>query len=355
MSKTEIISLDPEFPDLNQIARCAKVIRKGGLVIFPTETVYGIAADYSNPDAMKRLRQVKGRDDQKPFSVMLAHVDLIGNVTRYSDPSLYKLMSAYWPGPLTMIIPANETPKTIGVRIPDNDIALRLIHDAQCLIAAPSANLEGKNPPTSCQQALVDLDGLVDLAIDGGDAKLGVSSTIVDLTQGPIKVLREGAIKEQDIEKAAHQKTVLFVCTGNSCRSVMGEYLLKKRLEDRDDVNVFSAGTSVFIHASASRETVHVLDGEGIDARGHVSRPIDRVLLKKADLIFVMTQGHRSQILSLVPEVEKRVYLLRELQANKTQGYSQLDIPDPIGQPHAAYKACMEVIRDSVDKIVKLV
>ncbi|MFC1510109.1 L-threonylcarbamoyladenylate synthase [Candidatus Omnitrophota bacterium] len=353
--KTEILSLHPEFPDLKQIARCAKVIRRGGLVIFPTETVYGIAADFTNDEAIRRLRAIKRRSSDKPFSVMIAHTDLIGQVTRFSDPLFYKLMARYWPGPLTMVIPGLIAPNTIGVRIPDNIIALKLLQAAQCLVAAPSANLEGKKPPRSCQEALEDLDGLVDMAIDGGATGDGVSSSVIDLMQGPVKVLREGTIKQEDIKKTELQKTVLFVCTGNSCRSVMGEYLLKKHVAGRDDIEVLSAGTSVFIQGRASGETVNVLAGEGIDARGHISRPIDRVLLKKADLIFVMTQGHRSQVLSLVPEIDKRVYLLRELQANKGQAYSQLDVPDPIGQSHAAYKDCLEVIRESVDKIVKLI
>lgn len=353
--KTEILTLHFEFPDLKQIARCAKVIRKGGLVIFPTETVYGIAANFSNERAIKRLREVKRRNIDKPFSVLLAHTDYIDQVTQFADPILYKLMAAYWPGPLTMVLPSIDLTSTIGVRIPQNNIALRLSAAAQCLIAAPSANVEGKKPPVNCQQALEDLDGLVDIAIDGGPTTVGISSTVVDLTQLPLKILREGTIKEDAIRKTAEQKTVLFVCTGNSCRSVMGEYLLKKRLADRSDIEILSAGTSVFIHATASVETVNVLAKQGIDARGHVSRPVDRVLLKKADLIFVMTQGHRNQLLSLVPEIENRIYLLRELQANNQDAYSQLEIPDPIGQPHAAYQECMEVIKASVDKIVKLV
>lgn len=352
--KTKIITVDPQYPDLGKIAYCAKIIRKGGLVIFPTETVYGIAADYSNPKAIARLREVKKRSTEKPFSILIAQTGLISNYTSMTKPLLYKLIDTYWPGPLTIVVPAKEEGKTIGVRMPDHAIALKLVQESQSTIAAPSANFEGNSPPSTCQEALRDLEGLIDAAIDGGPAKLGIGSSVVDLTREEPVVLREGSIKQADVEKIARSKTVLFVCTGNSCRSVMAEYILKDTVRNRPEVEIISAGTGVFFRSSASAETISVLQEQGIDASGHLSQPLNTIMLKKADLIIVMTRAHREQVLERVPEVEKRVYLLKEFVNMPTGLHMDLDVPDPIGRSHQAYKECLVVIKEAVHKIIQL-
>lgn len=352
--KTKIIEIHPEFPEADRIAQAAKVIRQGGLVIFPTETVYGIAADYSNPQAMQRLKSVKQRSNNKPFSLMISQKGLISNYTSTTDPVLYKLIDEFWPGPVTFVVPSRQDGETIGIRMPDHLIALKIVEEAQCAIAAPSANKEGNPPPATCQEALADLDGLVDLAVDGGEARFKMGSSVVDLTNGRLEILREGVITQKDLLSVASKKTILFVCTGNSCRSVMAEYLLRQNLRDREDIEVISAGTSVFMHSTASSETISVLREQGIDATRHISQPIHSVLLKKADLIFVMTRAHRIQVLERVPSVEKRIYLLREF-ANIPANYEgDLDIPDPIGRSHSDYQECMNIIKEAVIKIKEL-
>ncbi len=353
--KTEVLTIHPEFPELEKIARCAKVIRQGGLVIFPTETVYGIAADFNNPKAMARLHEVKQRDGNKPFSIHVSQKGLISNYSSTKDPKVYKLIDRYWPGPLTVIVPAREEGQTIGIRMPDNRIAIALVEISQCTVAAPSANFKGQPPPSTCAEALRDLDGLVDLAIDGGKAAYGQASSVVDFTGEKPMVLREGAISQADVDKETGKKTILFVCTGNSCRSVMGEYLLRARIKDRNDVEVLSAGTCVFIRSTASSDTLNVLRKEGIDASRHQSQGLSSTLLHKADLILAMTKGHRQQILERLPEVEQRVYLLREFTSERTGAEMDMDIVDPMGKPAQAYADCIAMVKDAVDKLVKLI
>lgn len=355
--KTEIIKVHPAFPDIDAISKCAKMIRQGGLVIFPTETVYGIAADIFNPQAMKRLRAVKKRSQDKPFSVLISQTGLISNYTSMGKTALYKLIYHYWPGPLTLVVPEKENPdQTIGIRMPDNVIALKLVQESRCTIAAPSANKEGNPPPVTCEEALRDLDGLVEIAIDGGLARFGEGSTVVDITQDEPVILREGSISEEAIKRTVQKKVILFICTGNSCRSVMAEYLLKHKMRDRQDVDVYSAGTGVFIHSTASKETVSVLRARGIDATGHVSQPINNLLLHQADLIFVMTRSHRNQILDRVPEVEQRLYLMREFIDIPGNGdFSETDIIDPMGGSHETYEECLVDIGKAVDKIATLI
>ncbi len=352
--KTKVIKVDSVVPDSEKIIECADVIRNGGLVIFPTETVYGIAADVANPQAMQRLREVKKRSDDKPFSVLISQEGLISNYTSLTDPALYKVIDAYWPGPLTVVVPSKKEGQTVGVRMPNHAVARKLVEVSQCTIAAPSANFEGTEPPRTCQEALRDLDGLVDIAIESDPSEIGRGSSVVDMTNKHPKILREGVISLDDINRVLHKKVILFVCTGNSCRSVMAEYMLRDMLGARDDVIIASAGANVFYPSGASAETISVLKEEGIDAISHISRPIDTMLLKRSDLVIVMTRSHRQQILERTPVVEQRVYLLKEFVELPTGLPDLLDIPDPIGQPHHAYQQCLGVIKESMHKVVDL-
>ncbi len=353
--KTQIIKIDKNKPDIEDVAYCAKIIRNGGLVIFPTETVYGIACDYYNEKAVERLREVKKRSEGKPFSILIAQADLISNYTSISSNVMYKIIDAFWPGPLTIVVPGRKGEPTIGVRMPNHPVALQLIVEAQCSIAAPSANIEGNPPPTTCEEALKDLDSLVDVAIDSGVSDIGRGSTVVSLVDDKPVILREGSISKEQIEKVAGKKTILFVCTGNSCRSVMAEYILKSRIGGKKDVEVLSAGTNVFVDASASAETIAVLKEEGLDASKHISRPINSIMLKKADLIFVMTSLHRSQILERAPEVEQRVYLLKEFISEYPGAKGDKDIPDPMGGSYPSYKHCISTIKEAINKIIDLI
>lgn len=202
--KTEVIKVDSRHPDKDALDKAAKVIKQGGLVAFPTETVYGLAADYLNENAIERLYVVKERPKDKPFTV---HISSFGDLTRLSceiTPFSKQLIERFWPGPLTLIFNADSGRK-IGIRMPRNKLALEFISSCGTPIVAPSANISGKRPPRSAGEVLEDLDGRIDVILDGGETEVGIESTVVDTSVNPYRILREGAIKEGEIREIAEK------------------------------------------------------------------------------------------------------------------------------------------------------
>jgi len=202
--KMSVIKIDPVNPDKKRIASAAQIIREGGLVVFPTETVYGIAANLLDDKAVARLCRVKARPEGKPFTVHISDLKMIRDMGCEITPPAEKLMAKFWPGPLTIILKSHEGEK-IGFRMPANNIALELIRVSGVPVVAPSANLSGQSAPVTAEDAMEPLKDKVDMVIDGGRTAVGIESTVVDLTIDPYKVLRAGAIKEGELSKALNE------------------------------------------------------------------------------------------------------------------------------------------------------
>ncbi|MEM2660320.1 MAG: L-threonylcarbamoyladenylate synthase [Nitrososphaeria archaeon] len=206
---TEVVKVDPLNPDPSIIKYVAKIIVKGGLVAFPTETVYGLGADVFNSSAIRKIFEVKGRPIDNPLIVHVSSLEQLERVAYDLSDKALKLIDRFWPGPLTLIFKRkNDVPPevsaylpTIAVRMPSNPIALSLINESKTPIAAPSANISSKPSPTSAEHVIRDLYGKIDLIIDGGETLYGVESTILNIQSDPPKLLRPGAIPLEEIEK----------------------------------------------------------------------------------------------------------------------------------------------------------
>jgi len=202
---TKIITIDPKNIDPDKIKQAAEIIRQGGIVAFPTETVYGLAADFFNPQAKERIFQVKKRPDHKPLTVQIADISQVGKFTDQIPDLADQWMKKFWPGPLTLVFLARRgltqtAEKTIGLRIPENKIALEMIKQSRTAIVAPSANLSGQPAAQTAAAALNYFNGQIEMIIDGGKTEIGMASTVIDVTVSPYRILREGIIGRKDLE-----------------------------------------------------------------------------------------------------------------------------------------------------------
>ena len=196
--------------DLKAIGECGEIIKRGGLVAFPTETVYGLGGDALNSSSSDKIYSAKGRPSDNPLIVHICDMADLDRIAVDIPEEAYVLAEKFWPGPLTMILRAKDTvPRkttggldTVAVRMPDNAVALEFIRASGGYIAAPSANLSGKPSPTTAAYVLEDMNGRIDALIDGGENRIGIESTIIDLTGSPMQVLRPGFITNGMLSEA---------------------------------------------------------------------------------------------------------------------------------------------------------
>ena len=207
--KTRLIRVDEQHIDLALIREAGDVIKAGGLVAFPTETVYGLGGDALNAQSSEKIYRAKGRPSDNPLIVHIADMEALGAIVREIPEDAVKLAERFWPGPLTIILHKSELVpyettgglNTVAVRMPVNPIARELIRAAGGYVAAPSANRSGRPSPTVAKYVVEDMDSRIEMIIDGGDVEIGLESTIVDLTTSQPTVLRPGFITRQMLEQ----------------------------------------------------------------------------------------------------------------------------------------------------------
>ena len=257
--------------DPNTPATAAAIIRRGGLVAIPTETVYGLGADGLNEEAVASIFAAKGRPQDNPLILHVAEPGEIEKFCHSIPEAAYALAEKFWPGPLTMVLPARDiVPKrttgglsTVAVRCPDNDVTRAIIRLSGVPIAAPSANLSGKPSTTTAAHVLHDHDGKIDAIVDGGPCRVGVESTIVDLTDTHPRLLRPGGITPEQLTQ------------------VLGELVIDKAVTAQIDKDAVVKAPGMKYRHYAPQEPVVIVSGSREAASRYIHRhfvPGDRVL-----------------------------------------------------------------------------
>ncbi len=205
--KTEVVKIEADHPEaaLDVLKHAGEILKEGGLVAFPTETVYGLGGDALNPEASKKIYAAKGRPSDNPLIVHIADLEALDRIVTEVPEQAKKLAAAYWPGPLTMIFKKSKAVPyetsggldTVAVRMPSHPVARELIRAAGGYIAAPSANTSGRPSPTLAQHVIDDLNGKIEMIIDSGQVNIGLESTIVDFTEDVPVILRPGYINQE--------------------------------------------------------------------------------------------------------------------------------------------------------------
>lgn len=209
MVKTKYVKVDKINPDEKYIRDAANIIKKGGLVAFPTETVYGLGGNALDENVAKKIYAAKGRPQDNPLIVHISCISQLESLVEDVPQRALSLMDKFWPGPLTIIfrksakVPSGTTGglDTVAIRMPANKVALTFIEYAGVPIAGPSANISGRPSPTCAQDVLEDLDGRIDMVLDGGPTKVGVESTVIDLSEDIPLILRPGGLTREELEE----------------------------------------------------------------------------------------------------------------------------------------------------------
>lgn len=326
-------------PDKRHIRKAAKVCKKGGVIAFPTETVYIVGGRMSAAGIEKRLREITGRPETDFFVHHVSDWSMLEALQIKKTPLVRSMVCRFWPGPVTLVVP-DLLDRRIGVRFSRNKIACMLIREIGEPLITAGANRSGESSPHTAHQVVERLHDTFDCLIDGGKTEFRFHSTIVDLVGEVPVLLRKGA-QAPEVEKAVlkfqsgryPRKRVLILCTGNICRSPMAEGLLKHEIEKRElsgDIEVISCGTRARDGVPCTSETASVMQERGIDLSKFRSRLCRGGDLWTSNLVIAMTPRHALEVAKILPSAKERMITL--------------NVGDPIGKGMDVYeKTCRDM------------
>lgn len=364
----EILAWNSEREPEHIVRRIVEVLAAGQVVALPTETVYGLAANAQNPDAVARLTQSKGRSEAKPLTVALADPIQVLDWAPELSSLGRRLARRLWPGPLTLVTRAGvntgrlaELPVelrarlapegAVGLRVPAHLAALRVLHAVPFPVVLTSANRSGEPAATTAEEVAAAVGEEVALILQDVPSYLGQASTVVRVEGERWTILREGAVSAEELKRLS-VCLILFVCTGNTCRSPMAEALCKRLLADRLGCTpaelpergflVLSAGLAAGRGSTASSHAAAVVRAWGGDLSEHVTRPMTADLLTQADYLLTMTQSHLDLLNACENPLAEPARLLAPSE----------DISDPYGGDEPEYRASAEQIFRHVQTFV---
>jgi protein-tyrosine phosphatase len=348
------------------VHRAVQALAEGQLVALPTETVYGLAASACHADAVEQLLRVKGRPSGAPMALAIKSAEEAPDFVPDLSPLARRLARRCWPGPVTLVVDNQHregltmylphrvrqvvAPNgTIGLRVPANEMTQDVLRMLSGPLVLTSANRSGQPDAVTAQEVVAALGGDVALVLDDGPCRYGQPSSVVRVQSNEFEILREGVVGEATLRRLASMM-IVFVCTGNTCRSPMAELLMRARLaeclkckidelEDRRVV-VMSAGIAAAPGCPPASEATQVMRERGLDLARHEAQPLTDQIVRHADLILTMTQSHLQSIIERWPHAADRVCMLLP---------DKRDVADPIGQTVKAYRDCAEQLTSGVN------
>ncbi len=366
-----VINLRKTDDSRDVVHRAVQTLAEGKLVVFPTETVYGVGASARCESAVRDIFEAKGRKDDAPLALAIRSVEDALDYAPRLGAKAERLARRCWPGPITIVVKHGEDEGLIrqlpadvrcavapngeiGFRVPAHAVVLDVLHMLAGPIVLSSANRSGEQPSVTAQEAVRSLGSHVALVLDDGPCRYGQASTVVRADNNGVDCLREGVVPKSALERLSSM-LIVIVCTGNTCRSPMAEAMLRRlaaerlgcKVEDLEHrgVMIASAGLAAAPGGCAAPEAVDVMREHGLDISRHESQPLTEKLIRHADVILTLTSAHRQSIVRRWPEAAARTLTLRT---------DDGDIEDPIGAPPEVYRQCAKQIEEALRRRVQV-
>ncbi len=370
VSRCEHIITSQETPSKTAISLATKTLRSGGIIIYPTDTLYGFGVMINNKKAIKKLYGLKKRDKKKPFSILINDIKqaehICGGLTSREEEFFRILL----PGKITVLLKAKrklnisgfENLEKVGFRIPESNLCHILVEKAGSPLSSSSVNISYEPNIDDTSEILEKFAEDVDLFLDNGPVFSLKGSSVVDLTTSPPILVREGDILKEEIEQKINIEilssikrrfVITFICSGNICRSPMAEGVLKKLLEKSKftrQIEINSAGTLNLMPNQASAEAIIICHNHKVDINKHRSTPIGPLILSEANIIICMAVYHYNILLRNHPEYADKIYVLKSM--NREENLIDPSIADPIGMSEEFYEQIYVEIETELKRIL---
>ena len=375
----EYFRIDPYHPQLKGIEKAVDVLKAGGVIVFPTDTLYGLGVDAYNENALHKLFLLKQRSPKHPVSVMVDSIDQIEEISGMLPIERYDLLKRMLPGKFTILLPAAQSEvrlpdilvgprgkrKKIGFRIPDHAVCRSLSKAFGRPITATSANISGQKNALSIKEVIAQLGSKPAFILDAGPISESLGSTVLDFTGEHITLQREGEVSLNHLKMLfpgtafARKKSkykILFICSGNINRSPLAKVILQAAIQKtryRAIVDVDSAGTLRLLAQPAHHFALQVAQENKLDLSRHRSKPVTKNLLEETELVICMASDHQNYLRKHFPEEKEKIVLLK--QWRREARLSNPSVADPMGHNLPVYHQAFREISTEIKRILPFI